>query len=94
MNKVRQDDIDNLLASWAEAKEHIASLEQSIEKYKRLATKILHKNDTEKVTSDAFTLTRRTMSRRIISKNDVPKEIWARYSKPVECTAFYLTKNK
>jgi hypothetical protein len=92
MSNVRQDDIDNLLDSWADAKEKIAILEHSIEKYKRLATRILTRNESENIDSDTYTLKRRQFSRQTLGKNDVPKDVWSRYSKTSDCSAFYLTK--
>lgn len=92
MSNIRQDDIDNLLASWADAKEQISSLEHTIEKYKRLATRILNKNNTEQINNNTFTLRRRHISKRTVSKQDLPSDIWNQYSKQTEFTAFYLSK--
>lgn len=94
MNNIRSEDIDNLLDNWADAKEQISDLEHDIEKYKKLATKILYKNDTETISNNTFILKRRQFSKQTLSKNNVPKDIWHKYSKTTDCKAFYLSKKK
>jgi diketogulonate reductase-like aldo/keto reductase len=91
---IRQDDIDNLLSNWAETKEQISQLEYDLEKYKKLATKIMHKNGIDTISNNTFTLSRRELSKQTLAKNDVPKDIWNSYSRTTKYNAFYLSKKK
>jgi len=92
MSNVDQQDIDDLLTSWSNAKEQIAGLENSIEKYKRLATRILNRTNTELLQGGSYTLKKRIQSRHTICQKDVPKEVWSRYAKCSEFPVFYLSK--
>ena len=87
-------DICALLQKWSEAKSEIIELEKKIDKYKRLANRIMDKNDGNTINSLEYKLTRKEISRTSISKKDVPKETWNKYSRTSTYTAYYLSKKK
>ena len=92
MSHTNSDDITNLLAHWMSTKNEIAELELSLTKYKKLATKIMTKNDTTIIQSDNYILKKRILSKKTLSKDDVPTEIWEKYSKTTTYSAYYLSK--
>lgn len=92
MSNVDQQDIDDLLTNWSHAKEQIADLENRIEKYKRLATRILTRTNTDLLQGDTYTLKKRIQTRHTLGQKDVPKEVWSRYAKCSEFPVFYLSK--
>ena len=92
MSNVDQQDIDDLLTNWSHAKEQIADLENRIEKYKRLATRILTRTNTDLLQGDNYTLKKRIQTRHTLGQKDVPKEVWSRYDKCSEFPVFYLSK--
>jgi hypothetical protein len=88
------DDMSNLLEHWAETKEKITQLEKDLEKYKRLAARIMSREDSNIIKNNFYTLKRRELFRETLSKQDVPDEIWRKYSKSHSYSAFYLSKTK
>jgi len=93
-SRVTDNDIENLLVQWARAKEEIAKQEKRIEKFKKLANRILDGQDEKSIRGDEYTLTRRDMSRTTITKHDVPDQIWEKYARPCTYQAYFLSKNK
>ena len=92
MSHTTSDDITNLLNHWMSTKNQITELELSLTKYKKLATKIMSKTDTDTIHSDDYILKKRTLTKKTLSKDDVPKEIWERYAKSTTYPAYYLSK--
>jgi predicted RNase H-like nuclease (RuvC/YqgF family) len=93
MSIVKKTDINNLLESWSNAKAEITKLEKKIEKYKRLANIIMDGQSENSVSSESFTLKRKELSRNTISKKDVPKDIWDKYSNTSSFSCYYLSAN-
>ena len=88
-----QKDIDNLLENWYISKQELVSLEKKIEKYKKYAHMIMTDNDIV-LSNSKYTLTKRDMSRTILSKDDVPRDIWCKYSKNISYPMFIVRKKK
>lgn len=87
-------DITTLLERWDKDKKKVAELETRIEKYKKLANKLMDKQGQDKLNSDEFTLKRRNQTRSMLTKSDVPADVWDEYSRTVTFQTFYLTRNK
>ena len=83
--------IDELLEKWYETKAEIVLLEKKCEKFKKCSEKIMDKLNKDKLTASKFVLKRVEMTRNTVSKNDIPKDIWNRYSKETKFSSFYLT---
>ena len=92
MVNANSNDIADLLEHWTQTKKQIAELEADLEKYKRLATRIMSQNNTNLLTDGCYTLKKRNLSRETISRADLPKEIWKQYAKSFTYPAFYLSK--
>ena len=86
------EDIENLLSKWHEAKQEIAGLEKKIEKYKSIATNIMDKENVDILTSNNFVLNRKDQNRTTISRKDLPEEIWNTYCKELFYHVFYISK--
>ena len=86
------DDINNLLEHWMDVKIQLSDLELSLTKYKKLAEKIMIKNNTTTLRSDKYVLQQRNISKKTLAKDDVPKEIWNKYAKTNTYIAYYLYK--
>ena len=89
-SSINDDDISMLLKQWNETKEVMSELELKMEKYKRLANRIMYMKDTNVLSDDKFTLKRKELSRETLSKKDLPIEIWNKYSNKVKYNAYYL----
>ena len=92
MSQFNQNDIGKLLEKWSQTKEQIANLEKRIEKYKRVANKLMVKEKSNTLNSLVYRLTSRKISKKTISKIDVPVEIWDKYAKTCTYNAYYLHK--
>ncbi len=86
-------EIDELLKHWQTTKEEMTILEKKCDKYKKLAEKMMIEQGTNILSSRDYTLTRRTLARDMLAKNDVPSEVWEKYSRKVSYPAFYLKSN-
>lgn len=87
-------DIDELLENWFQTKKNIAVLEKKCERYKKLAEKLMDAKEEENLHSDKYILTRRNMTRENLSKKNVPADIWSKYCKKSQFSAYYFTKKK
>lgn len=87
-----EDDIENLLSKWYNAKQELFQLEKKIEKYKVLAENLMNKENIDIIKSEKYILQRKEMNRTTIGKKDLPEDIWNRYSKELFYNAFYISK--
>ena len=94
MSSVNATDIATLLERWSEAKAELAELEKKVEKYKRLANRVMDQQGGNELSSTYYTLKRKNMSRTTISKRDVPKQVWDRYARTCSYPAYYLSEKK
>lgn len=86
------EDIENLLISWHNAKEEMAELNKKCDRYKKLAEKIMASKDVTSLSSSSFKVSQRNSSITTMAKKDVPSEVWNKYSKKTEFKAYYLSK--
>ena len=86
-------DTEDLLDNWYKAKQEISILEKKCEKYKKAAEKLMSQTQKNTLKSTSYSLKKIDISKNTISKNDVPDEIWYRYSKRTSYNSFYLNTN-
>ena len=89
-----KNDIDFLLQKWNTTKEEISSLEKKLDKYKKYAEHIMTQENLTQLSNNEYTLTKTEMNRTVLAKEDVPKEIWFKYSKNISYNMFTLRKRK
>lgn len=94
MSSVKEADITALLERWSQAKSEMAEIEKRIEKYKRLANRVMDSQGNNNLSSAYYTLKRKNMSRTTISRRDVPDHIWEKYARKCSYPAYYLSENK
>jgi len=87
-------DIEQFLQNWYDTKTKIADLQRKLDKYKKVADKIMTPNAGDQIRSRGFVLTKKVQSRKTISKSTVPNEVWENYSKRVDYPVFYIKKVK
>jgi hypothetical protein len=85
-------DENELLSKWYDLKETISKLEIKLDEFKSHANDIMESRKTDTISNEKFVLQKREMTRRNITKNDLPEHIWQQFSKETVCSAFYLTK--
>lgn len=74
---MNQQEIDEFLRSWYDLKIKRTELDKKLDKFKKVADKLIAEGI---LSSNKFALTKKNQSRRTISKNKVPDEVWNRYS--------------
>lgn len=87
-------DIDTLVDKWTDTKQEIASLEKKLEKYKKYAEHLMKKTNTSELKGTSYTIKRHDLCRSVMSKDDVPKEVWTKYSRNINYNMFTIKKNK
>ena len=93
MLKFETNDINDLLRKWDETKKEISELEKRLDKYKIFAENILSESETNIINTGTFTLKKKIIKKEILSRNDVPLEIFKKYSKTTSYPVFYVSKN-
>lgn len=89
-----EQDIEELLSNWFEAKQRLAELEKKCDKYKLMADRIMNIRGEDTLKTRNFKLTKSDMERETLSKKDVPKDIWNMYAKVSSFSTFRLTPIK
>lgn len=89
---ISDEDITTLLDKWYTSKHSLQELEKRIEKYKKLAEKAMDQRGTTVLSSNTYMLQRRDLTRKTMSKCDVPDSVWDKYAKTVNYPAYYLTQ--
>ena len=92
MSKIKDVDIATLLERWSQDKAEITEIEKRIDKYKKIAERIMNSQDTNTISSGPYTLKRSNMSRSTLTKQDVPESVWKQYSRTCSYPAYYLSK--
>lgn len=89
-----EQDIEELLNNWFEAKQRLAELEKKCDKYKLMADKIMNIRGEDSLKTRTLKLTKTDMERETLSKKDVPKDIWNTYAKVSSFSTYRLTPIK
>lgn len=84
--------MEDILEKWHDAKEKISILEQKIEKYKSSIAAEMNKQDTDKLSTGKFSIARRRNTRSYMSKDNVPEDVWKKYSVKCSYESFFLKK--
>lgn len=87
---IDNEDLDELLEAWYKVKSEIAYLERKCEKYKKYCETILDKKEIDILTGTKYVLKRTTTTRTSISKKDLPRDIWVKYSTKTSFNAYFL----
>jgi hypothetical protein len=85
-------DLETILSKWSVAKKKLETLEARINKYKLRITKEMNSKDVDKISSDNYTVTRRRNTRTYITRENLPEEIWKKYSSRCSYDALFLSK--
>lgn len=84
--------IGETLRKWDEAKRKMEVLEEKVKKYKNIVSKEMNKKEVDRLSADGFSVQRRRNTRSYLSKENVPSDIWKKYSTRLSYDAFFLTK--
>jgi hypothetical protein len=84
---------EKILEKWYEAKKKIEDLEDRINEYKNKITKEMNTKNIDKIQTENFCVSRKRNTRSYLTKDNVPVDIWNKYSTRSSFDAFYLTKH-
>jgi hypothetical protein len=87
-------DLEQTLDKWYKNKDIITALEKKVKKYREKIEKYMDENGLNKLELQNFKLKRTIQNRRGISKKDVPKDIWDKYSKETSYYVYNLEEKK
>lgn len=87
-------DLETILSKWSDAKKKLETLEHRINKYKLRITKEMNSKDTDKISTSNYTVTRRRNTRTYVTRENLPEDIWKKYSTRCSFDALFLSKNK
>lgn len=89
-------EIDDLITDFYENKAQLQELMRKEKRLKGLIHRLLDITNSNIIKGRALELTRRIQNRRIITRSDVPQDIFDQYSRPIEVPMLYIkskTKN-
>jgi hypothetical protein len=84
--------IDTILDKWDNAKKQKAIYDKECDLYKDAVERYMNKKDKNIVDGDKFSVTRRSNTRQILSKENTPVEIWNRYAKRFTYMSYHLKR--
>lgn len=84
-------DIDDLITNFYETKLQLKELQQKEERYKKLIHRLLDITHTSQIKSRALQITKRVQRKRIMTKQDVPEDIWKQYSREIEVSMLFIS---
>lgn len=87
-------DLGTVLKKWSSAKRKAEVLNKKIEKYKGIIEKEMKKTNTNKLSANGYSVTRREMVREYITKSTMPKQLWDQYCVKCRYPAYFLTKDR
>jgi hypothetical protein len=83
-------EIDDLITDFYETRTQLQELERKGKRLKALIHRLLDVTNSNVIKGRALELTRRIQKRRVITKSDVPQEIFDEYSRSIEVQMLYV----
>jgi hypothetical protein len=85
---------NELLESWWKWREIKLEAEKKLNKYKKKIEKMMERENSNKIQSGKYIVSRRKMHTTRLSKQNVPKDVWERYSTTTEYNTFTIKEVK
>ena len=91
-------DIESTISKFIETKNKLEDLQKRHERYRKIIEEHMISEGvvelTQKVDSDSYQIKKTLMNRETISKKELPKEVWDRYSKASSFSIIRVKKLK
>jgi len=91
-------DIESTIAKFIETKNKLEDLQKRHERYRKIIEEHMISEGvvelTQKVETDSYQIKKTLMTRETISKKELPKEVWDRYSKASSFSIIRVKKLK
>ena len=85
-------DTEKMLAKWYESKKKMAEIESNIDRYKQIANQIFDETGEEKIVAGEYILERKEITKKTISRADLPPEIYEEYHSNIQYNTLNLSK--
>lgn len=82
--------VDELLENWWKYREIKLEAEKKLSKYKKKIEKIMERENSNKIQSGKYVVSKRKTHATRLSKQNVPEDIWERYSTTTEYNTFTI----
>jgi hypothetical protein len=92
--KLTPNDIDNIIEQWNQTKQEIKRLHDNEEKYKLVINRIMDIYGADSINGKNLKISRYNISRKFLSKNNVPPEIYEKYAIQRDIICFRINKKK
>ena len=89
-----KDNIDRVIRDWIKSKDELAKLELKVTKYRSQIEEYMKKKSVSTLQIDDSVVTLRNSSRSTVNKNDLPPDLWTKYSHKCEFTTLTCSKIK
>ena len=86
--------VNELLENWWKYREIKLEAEKKLNKYKKKIQKLMEKDCINKINSSKYIVSRKKIQSTRLSKQNVPTEIWDRYSTITEYNTFNIKEVK
>jgi len=84
--------IEETVKQWFEVKDAMSKLEKKNKIYRTRIEKYMDANGLSQFTADNLRVKRTTQSRQFITRKDIPREVWRKYSKDSVFYVYTLSK--
>lgn len=84
--------IEETVKQWFEVKDAMSKLEKKNKIYRTRIEKYMDANGLSQFTADNLRVKRTTQSRQFITRKDIPREVWSKYSKDSVFYVYTLSK--
>lgn len=84
--------LDDLLQDWESAKAKLKKYEEIVESRRKAVMRYMLDKQTKEIKTSHYSVKMSTATRETLTKKDVPREIWDKYSKKVSYETCVLRK--
>jgi len=89
-----RDSTIKLVDKWYSTKQEIAKLEKKCDDYKEVLDRLMVKLDTDRLEGSDMCLKKTRVTKALLTKKDVPPEVWDKYATTTTYTTYTFSKRK
>jgi hypothetical protein len=91
---INPEEIDEILINWFESKQRSRELAEKERRYKQLIQRIMNLTNSDVIKGKDLQVTRQVQKRRFLLKENMPSDIYDKYSTTREISMLYLREKK
>jgi len=86
--------MEQKIEEWNQKREQLKRLEKECDKYRNAIIKYMNTNEVDSIKTSKFRVSRKNITREVISKKKMPKDLWDRYSTITSYDKLSVTRNR